>query len=83
MRQRSMVAPSRSGGPTSDGSCASKGCCTARDMAVGTMLISNRSFVKAGGPPVSLILNKADEGCLDVLVAENFVYVGGQIALWW
>ena len=29
------------------------------DMAVGTMLISNRSFVKASGPPVSLTLNKA------------------------
>ena len=29
------------------------------DMAVGTMLISNRSFVKASGPPVSLTLNNA------------------------
>ena len=29
------------------------------DMAVGTMLINNRSFVKASGPPVSLTLNNA------------------------
>ena len=29
------------------------------DIAVGTMLINNRSFVKASGPPVSLTLNKA------------------------
>ena len=29
------------------------------DMAVGTMLINNRSFVQASGPPVSLTLNKA------------------------
>ena len=29
------------------------------DIAVGTMLINNRSFVKAGGPPVSLTLNKS------------------------
>ena len=29
------------------------------DIAVGTMLISNRSFVKASGPTVSLTLNKA------------------------
>ena len=29
------------------------------DIAVGTMLISNRSFVKVSGPPVSLTLNNA------------------------
>ena len=29
------------------------------DMAVGTMLISNRSFVRASGPPVTLTLNNA------------------------
>ena len=29
------------------------------DMAVGTMLISNRSFVKASGPPVTLTFNQA------------------------
>ena len=29
------------------------------DIAVGTMLINNRSFVKASGPPVSLTLNKS------------------------
>ena len=29
------------------------------DMAVGTMLIKNRSFVQASGPPVSLTLNNA------------------------
>ena len=29
------------------------------DMAVGTMLINNRSFVQASGPPVSLTLNNA------------------------
>ena len=29
------------------------------DIAVGSMLINNRSFVRASGPPVSLSLNKA------------------------
>ena len=50
------------------------------DMAVGTMLISNRSFVKASGPPVSLTLNNAP--AKDALMAlarlggYGFVYVG-------
>ncbi len=50
------------------------------DMAVGTMLISNRSFVKASGPPVSLILNKAPAKdalmSLARLGGYGFVYVG-------
>ena len=50
------------------------------DMAVGTMLISNRSFVKASGPPVSLTLNKAPAKdalmSLARLGGYGFVYVG-------
>ena len=50
------------------------------DMAVGTMLISNRSFVKASGPPVSLTLNKAPAKDALISLARlggyGFVYVG-------
>ena len=50
------------------------------DMAVGTMLINNRSFVKASGPPVSLTLNKAPAKdalmSLARLGGYGFVYVG-------
>ena len=50
------------------------------DMAVGTMLISNRSFVKASGPPVSLTLNNAPAKnalmSLARLGGYGFVYVG-------
>ena len=50
------------------------------DMAVGTMLISNRSFVNASGPPVSLTLNKAPAKnalmSLARLGGYGFVYVG-------
>ena len=50
------------------------------DMAVGTMLISNRSFVKASGPPVSLTLNKAPAKdalmSLARLGGYGFVFVG-------
>ena len=50
------------------------------DIAVGTMLISNRSFVKASGPPVSLTLNKAPAKdalmSLARLGGYGFVYVG-------
>ena len=50
------------------------------DMAVGTMLISNRSFVQASGPPVSLTLNQAPAKdalmSLARLGGYGFVYVG-------
>ena len=50
------------------------------DMAVGTMLISNRSFVKVSGPPVSLTLNKAPAKnalmSLARLGGYGFVFVG-------
>ena len=50
------------------------------DMAVGTMLINNRSFVKASGPPVSLTLNKAPAKdalmSLARLGGYGFVFVG-------
>ena len=50
------------------------------DMAVGTMLISNRSFVKASGPPVSLSLNKAPAKDALISLARlggyGFVFVG-------
>ena len=50
-------------------------------MAVGTMLISNRSFVKASGPPVSLTLNNASAKdalmSLARLGGYGFVFVGG------
>ncbi len=50
------------------------------DMAVGTMLISNRSFVKASGPPVSLTLNNAPAKdalmSLARLGGYGFVFVG-------
>ena len=50
------------------------------DMAVGTMLINNRSFVQASGPPVSLTLNKAPAKdalmSLARLGGYGFVYVG-------
>ena len=50
------------------------------DMAVGTMLINNRSFVQASGPPVSLTLNNAP--ATDALMSlarlggYGFVFVG-------
>ena len=50
------------------------------DMAVGTMLITNRSFVKASGPPVTLALNQAPAKdalmSLARLGGYGFVYVG-------
>ena len=50
------------------------------DIAVGTMLIGNRSFVKASGPPVSLTLNKAPAKdalmSLARLGGYGFVFVG-------
>ena len=52
------------------------------DMAVGTMLISNRSFVKASGPLVSLTLN--DAPAKDALMSlarlggYGFVFVDGS-----
>ena len=50
------------------------------DMAVGTMLINNRSFVNASGPSVSLTLNKAPAKdalmSLARLGGYGFVYVG-------
>ena len=50
------------------------------DMAVGTMLISNRSFVQASGPLVSLTLNNAPAKdalmSLARLGGYGFVYVG-------
>ena len=51
------------------------------DMAVGTMLINNRSFVKASGPPVSLTLNNAPAKDALMSMARlggyGFVFVGG------
>ena len=52
------------------------------DMAVGSMLIGNRSFVKVTGPPVTLTLNNAP--AKDALMAlarlgdYGFVYVGSS-----
>ena len=50
------------------------------DMAVGTMLINNRSFVNASGPPVSLTLNQAPAKdalmSLARLGGYGFVFVG-------
>ncbi len=50
------------------------------DMAVGTMLINNRGFVKASGPPVSLTLNNAPAKdalmSLARLGGYGFVFVG-------
>ena len=50
------------------------------DMAVGTMLINNRSFVQASGPPVSLTLNNAPAKdalmSLARLGGYGFVFVG-------
>ena len=50
------------------------------DMAVGTMLINNRSFVKASGPPVSLTLNNAPAKDALMSIARlggyGFVFVG-------
>lgn len=50
------------------------------DMAVGTMLINNRSFVKASGPPVSLTLNNAPAKDALMSMARlggyGFVFVG-------
>ena len=51
------------------------------DMAVGTMLINNRSFVQASGPPVSLTLKNAPAKdalmSLARLGGYGFVFVGG------
>nr|WP_244281361.1 general secretion pathway protein GspD [Synechococcus sp. UW106] len=51
------------------------------DMAVGTMLVNNRSFVTASGPPVSLTLNNAPAKdalmSLARLGGYGFVFVGG------
>ena len=52
------------------------------DMAVGSMLIGNRSFVQVSGPPVTLTLNNAP--AKDALMAlarlgdYGFVYVGSS-----
>ena len=50
------------------------------DMAVGTMLINNRSFVQASGPPVTLTLNNAPAKdalmSLARLGGYGFVFVG-------
>lgn len=52
------------------------------DMAVGSMLIGNRSFVRVSGPPVTLMLNNAP--AKDALMAlarlgdYGFVYVGSS-----
>ena len=50
------------------------------DIAVGSMLINNRSFVRASGPPVSLSLNKAPAKdalmSLARLGGYGFVFVG-------
>ena len=50
------------------------------DIAVGTMLINNRSFVNASGPPVSLTLNQAPAKdalmSLARLGGYGFVFVG-------
>ena len=52
------------------------------DMAVGTMLINNRSFVQASGPPVTLTLNSAPAKdalmSLARLGGYGFVFVGGD-----
>ena len=51
------------------------------DMAVGTMLINNRSFVQASGPPVSLTFKNAPAKdalmSLARLGGYGFVFVGG------
>ena len=51
------------------------------DMAVGTMLINNRSFVQASGPPVSLTLKNtsAKDALMSLarLGGYGFVFVGG------
>ncbi|EHA61869.1 type II and III secretion system protein [Synechococcus sp. WH 8016] len=52
------------------------------DMAVGTMVMQNRSYVNVSGPPVTLMLNNAP--AKDALMAlarlggYGFVYVGGE-----
>ena len=52
------------------------------DMAVGTMVMQNRSYVNVSGPPVTLTLNNAP--AKDALMAlarlggYGFVYVGGK-----
>ena len=52
------------------------------DMAVGTMLINNRSFVQASGPPVTLTLNSAPAKdalmSLARLGGYGFVFVGEE-----
>lgn len=54
------------------------------DMAVGTMLINNRSFVQASGPPVTLTLNSAPAKdalmSLARLGGYGFVFVGEEAA---
>ena len=54
------------------------------DMAVGSMLLSNRSFVQASGPPVTLALNNAPAKdalmSLARLGGYGFVYVGSSAA---
>ncbi len=53
------------------------------DMAVGTMLINNRSFVAVSGPPVSLTLNNAPAKdalmSLARLGGYGFVFVGENV----
>jgi type IV pilus assembly protein PilQ len=52
------------------------------DMAVGTMVLQNRSFVNVSGPPVTLTLNNAPAKdalmSLARLGGYGFVYVGAQ-----
>ena len=54
------------------------------DMAVGTMLINNRSFVQASGPPVSLTLNNspAKDALMSLarLGGYGFVFVGAGLS---
>ena len=55
------------------------------DMAVGTMVIKNRSFVQASGPPVTLTLNNAPAKDALMSLARiggyGFVYVGSRQTL--
>ena len=50
------------------------------DMAVGSMLINNRNFVQASGPPVSLTLNNAPAKDALMSMARlggyGFVFIG-------
>ncbi|HGY5533313.1 MAG TPA: hypothetical protein ACN46W_08510, partial [Prochlorococcus sp.] len=53
------------------------------DMAVGTMVLSNRSFVQVSGPPVTLTLNNAPAKDALMSIARlggyGFIYVGEEL----